>query len=124
MRPGDFEHYDAHISFRRQAELSSPISPVYLFIGVLAEYLFEFTCFPPQDKKDGSGKKVTYWGSPHIKVNWTNMRDPAEFTLEVLDDEGRMFLFQKWRSKCPRIGGHVQEGHWRQYGIGSWGLRR
>ncbi|KFY81238.1 hypothetical protein V500_11618 [Pseudogymnoascus sp. VKM F-4518 (FW-2643)] len=88
MRLGDFEHYDAHISFRRQAELSSPISPVYLFVGVFAEYLFEFTCFPPRDNEDGSGKEITYWDSPHMKIDWTSMPDAAEFTLEVLDDEG------------------------------------
>ncbi|PVH73229.1 hypothetical protein DL98DRAFT_552785 [Cadophora sp. DSE1049] len=85
---GDFEHYDAHISFKRQADLGSPINPIYIFTGTFAEYLFSFTCFPLVDKEDGSGKKIMYWESPYTKLDWTSVRDAAGFTLEILDDEG------------------------------------
>ncbi|KAJ9132987.1 hypothetical protein NKR23_g11027 [Pleurostoma richardsiae] len=85
---GAFEHYDAHISFKRQAEISSPIRPVYLFTGTFAEYLLSFTCFHVVGKTDDSGKKIEYWEDPSAPVPWTSMRDAAEFTLEVLNDEG------------------------------------
>ncbi|KAL2827162.1 hypothetical protein BDW59DRAFT_160447 [Aspergillus cavernicola] len=84
---GDWEHYDAHISFKRLADMTSQINPVYLFIGTFAEYLYEFTCFPLQDKEDNSGKELTYWENPDMELDWTSMRDGSEFTLEILNKE-------------------------------------
>jgi len=84
---GDLEHYDPHIAFKRQAELTSPISPVYFFTGIFAEYVFSQLSFPVEDNQDGFGKKITYWGSPDTMIDWTSMHDAAEFTFEVLGME-------------------------------------
>jgi hypothetical protein len=44
MSLGMQESYDPIISFRRHADLSSSIRPIYIFSGVLAEVLFSVPC--------------------------------------------------------------------------------
>ncbi|KAL2675739.1 hypothetical protein Neosp_011930 [[Neocosmospora] mangrovei] len=55
---GKHEAYDAYVSFRHHVEMTSPIKPIYMFIGIFAETMFSM------------------FGHGHS--------DTAEFTAEVI----------------------------------------
>lgn len=88
LRYGELAHYDPCIAFKRHAEMTSSIKPIYFFTGSFAEYTYSPLIFPVGDKEDGSGKTIEFWGSPDDKYDWTSMRDAAEFAFETLDREG------------------------------------
>lgn len=93
MKLGEHESYDPYLGFHRQVELSSTIKPVYIFTGVLAEVLL---CVPghgdfsPVNNGvfDPEKKEMHVWGPKDRLWHWTTERDAAEFTAEILQQDG------------------------------------
>ncbi|EXM24705.1 hypothetical protein FOTG_08199 [Fusarium oxysporum f. sp. vasinfectum 25433] len=81
MNLGVHERYDAYIAFRNQVELSSDITPNYLFTRVLAGVLFSLPGhgdFSPANNGawDPKRKAMEIWGTE---------RDTEEFTVAVIE---------------------------------------
>ncbi|KAB2571129.1 hypothetical protein BFW01_g7409 [Lasiodiplodia theobromae] len=86
---GHHESYDPYLSFRRQAELSSDIKPIYIFNGVFAETLFSIPDhghfgFNDSNIWDSDHGRIKIWGTGHQPFYWTTERDAAEFTAEIV----------------------------------------
>lgn len=86
---GEHEAYDPYVAFRHHAEMSSPIKPIYMAIGIFAETLFSMVghghvgpdmplVWRPETKT------VTIWGPGHTTWYWTTEMDAAEFTAEIV----------------------------------------
>ncbi|OTA67157.1 NAD(P)-binding protein [Hypoxylon sp. EC38] len=83
------EAYDAYVAFRHHAEMSSPIKPIYVYIGIFAETLFSVYGHGHVGPDmplvwNPSTKTVNVWGSGHTTWFWTTERDAAEFTAEIV----------------------------------------
>ncbi|VUC32992.1 unnamed protein product [Clonostachys rosea] len=92
MTLGQQESYDPYISFRRHVETSSPIKPVYIFCGVLAEVLFSLPGhgdFSPKNHGvwDPATKTMEIWGTGEEQWQWTTERDAAEFAAQIMQRE-------------------------------------
>ena len=90
MKLGVHESYDPYISFRNQAEYTSDLMPVYLFVGVLAETLFSLAGhgdFSPANNGvwDPNRKLMEIWGTGDEIYHWTTERDVAEFTAAIIE---------------------------------------
>ncbi|KAK3362190.1 hypothetical protein B0T24DRAFT_690945 [Lasiosphaeria ovina] len=87
---GEFEHYDAYLSFRRQVDLSSGVKPVYVFTGILGEFAVSEMvgiAHIGKNKGGGDGKEITtlrYWGDGTAKWDFTYLSDAARFSIELL----------------------------------------
>ncbi|KAK1461938.1 hypothetical protein CCUS01_01528 [Colletotrichum cuscutae] len=86
---GMHESYDPFIAFRRIAEISSPIRPIYVFTGVLAEVFWVFPDHPYGAVElngywDGRDKSMSFWGDGNKPFPWTTERDAAEFTAAIV----------------------------------------
>ncbi|KAL0944677.1 nad dependent epimerase [Colletotrichum truncatum] len=81
---GEYEHYDAHIAFERQAAITSPIRPVYIFTGYFADILF--TPYGPGGfDTTGETPTMCYWGNGNKQLHsWTTQDDAAVWTIEIL----------------------------------------
>jgi nucleoside-diphosphate-sugar epimerase len=93
MSLGMQESYDPIISFRRHADLSSSIRPIYIFSGVLAEVLFSVPGhgdFSPKNHGvwDPESNTMEIFGTGEEPWHWTTEKDAAEFAAEIiqLDD--------------------------------------
>ena len=85
LKLGQHETYDPPKCFCRQAELSSPIKPVYIFTGVLAEVLFS-TLFTTKYNGiwDPDNHQFVTYGTGNEVWHVTTYADAAEYTIEVL----------------------------------------
>ncbi|KAK1658428.1 hypothetical protein BDP55DRAFT_708191 [Colletotrichum godetiae] len=77
------------IAFRRIAELSSPINPIYIFTGVLAEVFWVYPDHSPGDVElngywDGRDKSASFWGNGDKPMPWSTERDAADFTAAII----------------------------------------
>lgn len=86
---GKHEAYDAFVSFRHHAEMTSPIKPTYVYIGIFAETLFSMSGHGHVGPDmplvwDSDTKTVNIWGSGHTTWFWTTEKDAAEFTAEIV----------------------------------------
>ncbi|EEU33772.1 uncharacterized protein NECHADRAFT_89148 [Fusarium vanettenii 77-13-4] len=81
---GDFEHYDAYIAFRRQAELTSPIRPVYVFTGLVGEFVLNDLMGVAHIEDDADGKTLKYWGDGNAKWDFTYFEDAARFSIDLI----------------------------------------
>ncbi|KAK1705166.1 NAD(P)-binding protein [Colletotrichum acutatum] len=86
---GIHESYDSFIAFRRIAEISSPIKPIYIFTGVLAEVFWVFPDHPFGAVElngywDGRDQYMSFWGDGNKPMPWTTERDAAEFTAAII----------------------------------------
>ncbi|KAF4945287.1 hypothetical protein FSARC_14460 [Fusarium sarcochroum] len=75
LQRGDFPVYDSLMSFNDQAELTSPVKPVFIVNGTFAEWLF-----PAQ----GPVKRTYYGNADQFPASWTTMDDAAAYTIEIL----------------------------------------
>lgn len=96
LRLGQQESYDPFICFRRHAELSSSIKPVYMFTGVLGEVLFStFFTTAYNGIWDRENKQIVTYGTGSEIWQVTTYADAAEYTVEVLQlpniEEGGFF---------------------------------
>lgn len=85
----EHESYDPFVAFQRIAELSSPIKPIYVLTGVLAEVLFSLdgrADFSPKSGGvfDPKEKCFEYYGTGHEKYQWTTEEDAAKFSIEII----------------------------------------
>ncbi|KAK3203406.1 hypothetical protein GRF29_112g1233190 [Pseudopithomyces chartarum] len=91
----EHESYDPFVAFRRIAELSSPIKPIYVLTGVLAEVMFGVkgrADFSPKSGGvyDPEKKRFEYYGTGDEKYQWTTEEDAAKFSIEIImSEEGR-----------------------------------
>ena len=83
-RFGDWEHYDAYMSFRRQVELSSGLKPVYVFIGIVGEFATSQVVGIAHIREDNGEKVMAYWGDGAAKWDFTYFEDAARFSIELL----------------------------------------
>ncbi|KAJ3536455.1 hypothetical protein NM208_g6703 [Fusarium decemcellulare] len=86
---GKHEAYDAYVSFRHQVEKTSPIKPIYMFIGIFAETMFSMFGHGHVGPDmpliwDAETKTMNIWGTGHTTWFWTTETDTAEFTAEVI----------------------------------------
>lgn len=86
---GKHEAYDAFVSFRHHAEMTSPIKPLYIYIGIFAETLFSMVGHGHVGPNmplvwEPDTKTVNIWGSGHTTWFWTSEKDAAEFTAEIV----------------------------------------
>ncbi|RSL43059.1 hypothetical protein CEP54_015241 [Fusarium duplospermum] len=83
------EAYDACVSFRHHVEMTSPIKPIYMFIGIFAETMFSMFGHGHVGPNmpliwDAETKTMNIWGTGHTTWFWTTETDTAEFTAEVI----------------------------------------
>ncbi|KIW20064.1 hypothetical protein PV08_00639 [Exophiala spinifera] len=89
---GDWEHYDAYISFRRHVELTSTLKPVYTFTGIIGEYAVSKIVGiahvedDADTDTDGNGgrKTVAYYGDGTAKWDFTYLDDAARFSIDLI----------------------------------------
>ena len=86
---GDWEHYDAYLSFRRHVELTSAIKPVYVFTGIVGEFAVSpvVGIAHLQENADGKEQKtktMAYWGDGDAKWDFTYMEDAARFSIDLI----------------------------------------
>lgn len=84
---------DNYLSFARQAELSSPIKPIYLFTGVLTEVFFSLPGhgdFSPGNNGiwDPKERKIVCWGTGAETWNFTTERDAASYSMDLISRDG------------------------------------
>lgn len=84
LRFGDFEHYDAYLSFRRQAYLSSSIKPIYTFTGILGELALSETPGIRYFTSDRGVKTLNHWGDGNAKFDFTYLGDAARFSIDLI----------------------------------------
>lgn len=86
---GKHEAYDAYVSFRHHVEMTSPIRPIYMYIGIFAETMFSMFGHGHVGPDmplvwDSDTKTINIWGTGHTTWFWTTETDAAEFTAEVI----------------------------------------
>ncbi|PCD26088.1 hypothetical protein BFJ63_vAg15094 [Fusarium oxysporum f. sp. narcissi] len=86
---GKHEAYDAYISFKHQAEMTSTIKPIYIYIGIFAETLFSTYGHghvgPDMPLTwNQQAKSLDIWGTGHTIWYWTTEQDAADFTAEII----------------------------------------
>lgn len=77
IKRGDFPIYDPIMSFADQADLTSPIKPVFIINGTFAEWMF-------QVPSENTFKRTYYGNADKMKTSWTTMDDAAAYTIEIL----------------------------------------
>lgn len=101
----EHESYDPFVAFARIAELTSPIKPIYMFSGVLAEVLFSLEGRADFSPKSGGvfdpvEKCFEYYGTGDEKYQWTTEEDAARFSVELIMSEeaksGNGGYFSAW----------------------------
>ncbi|KAF1968810.1 NAD(P)-binding protein [Bimuria novae-zelandiae CBS 107.79] len=101
----EHEAYDPFVMFWRTAELTSPIKPIYMFSGVIAEVFFSVegrADFSPRNGGvfDQEEKCLEYYGTGHEKYQWTTEEDAAKLSIEVIMSEeaksGNGGFFSAW----------------------------
>ncbi|KAM0562176.1 hypothetical protein ACHAPJ_002621 [Fusarium lateritium] len=75
LQRGDFPVYDPLMSFSDQAELTSPVKPVFIVNGTFAEWLIP---------AEGPIKRTYYGNADKSPASWTTMDDAAAYTIEIL----------------------------------------
>jgi uncharacterized protein YbjT (DUF2867 family) len=109
LNMGDHETYDAYMSFKRLAELSSGLKPIYGFCGSILEYMF-INC-----KKDGrrsaihpETKTIAYCGTGEDQMSLISADDLAKYTLAAISDpeiiERGVYYVESFRYTVPEIG--------------------
>ncbi|KIW42065.1 uncharacterized protein PV06_05650 [Exophiala oligosperma] len=99
---GDWEHYDAYISFRRHVELTSTLQPVYTFTGIIGEFaaskVVGIAHVEEEHENDGKTAVMSYYGDGTAKWDFTYLDDAARFSIDlvttnpsVLAGQGGMF---------------------------------
>ena len=88
----EHESYDPYVAFQRIAELTSPIKPIYVLTGVLAEVMFSVegrADFSPRSGGvfDPQEKCFEYYGTGEEKYQWTTEEDAAKFSIEIIMSE-------------------------------------
>lgn len=105
---GDHETYDAYISFKRLAELSSDLKPIYGFCGAILEYMF-INC-----KKDGrrpaidaEAQTVSYCGDGEDRMSLISLEDLAKYTIAAIADveiiERGIYYVESFRYTVPEL---------------------
>ncbi|EEU48313.1 uncharacterized protein NECHADRAFT_75757 [Fusarium vanettenii 77-13-4] len=74
---------------QHHVEMTSPIKPIYMFIGIFAETMFSMFGHGHVGPNmpliwDAETKTMNIWGTGHTTWFWTTETDTAEFTAEVI----------------------------------------
>ncbi|KAK3367992.1 hypothetical protein B0H63DRAFT_536193 [Podospora didyma] len=83
---GEFEHYNAYLSFRRNVQLTSGIKPVYVFTGIFGQYaaLALGNGIAHTGNEPDGGKTLAFWGDGDAKWDLTYLRDAARFSIQLI----------------------------------------
>ncbi|KAF2724195.1 NAD(P)-binding protein [Polychaeton citri CBS 116435] len=94
MPLGTIESYDAMISFARQALLTSPIKPLYVFCGVLAMTLFGVPGAGSLEgdaslwtRKEGGNRMINVVGAGTTQTPFSTEDDVADFSIALITSE-------------------------------------
>ncbi|KAI6772938.1 hypothetical protein HG530_003896 [Fusarium avenaceum] len=87
LNMGDHETYDAYLSFKRLAELSSALKPIYGFVGAILEYSF-IDC--KRDSRPAlintATQSLVYFGTGNEQLSFISVNDLSKFTLAAISD--------------------------------------
>ncbi|EWG53576.1 hypothetical protein FVEG_11976 [Fusarium verticillioides 7600] len=85
---GDHETYDAYIAFKRLAELSSSLKPIYGFTGAILDYsLIHIKNAGRPSLVNAEARTVIYFGTGEEKMSFTTLDDLAKYTLLAINDQ-------------------------------------
>ncbi|KAG5768080.1 hypothetical protein H9Q69_013571 [Fusarium xylarioides] len=85
---GDHETYDAYIAFKRLAELSSSLKPIYGFTGAILDYsLIHIKNAGRPSLVNAETRSVVYFGTGEEKMSFTTLDDLAKYTLLAINDQ-------------------------------------
>ncbi|KAI1063817.1 hypothetical protein LB506_005429 [Fusarium annulatum] len=86
---GDHETYDAYIAFKRLAELSCSLKPIYGFTGAILDYsLIHIKDAGRPSLVNAETRSVIYFGTGEEKMSFTTLDDLAKYTLLSINDQG------------------------------------
>ncbi|CAJ0553243.1 Ff.00g117550.m01.CDS01 [Fusarium sp. VM40] len=84
---GDHETYDAYLSFKRLAELSSALKPIYELVGAILKYGFN-NC--KRDSRSAliniASQSLVYFGTGNEQLSFISVNDLSKFTLAAISD--------------------------------------
>ncbi|KAF5626120.1 isoflavone reductase like [Fusarium sp. NRRL 52700] len=85
---GDHETYDAYIAFKRLAELSSSLKPMYGFTGAILDYsLIHIKNAGRPSLINADARSVAYFGTGEETMSFTTLDDLAKYTLLAINDQ-------------------------------------
>ncbi|KAF5712790.1 isoflavone reductase like [Fusarium mundagurra] len=85
---GDHETYDAYIAFKRLAELSSSLKPIYGFTGAILDYsLIHIKNAGRPSLVNAEARSVVYFGTGEERMSFTTLDDLAKYTLLTINDQ-------------------------------------
>ncbi len=86
LQLGDFEVYDALISFHRHVQLTcSSLKPIYVYTGVFGEFAINTPYGIGSISKDEHGPPVlSHWADGDHKHDFTFMEDAASFSIDLI----------------------------------------
>jgi hypothetical protein len=91
---GALETYDPYISFMYQARLSSPIKPLYVFVGALAQTFFAVPGAGKLEgdkamwqRLEGGGRKINVVGTGEEKLDVTTEENAAQFSVALVTSD-------------------------------------
>jgi hypothetical protein len=109
---GEFPGYDPYIIFKRAAEMTSSIKPLYTQIGAFAETFFFTSGYEvladrdtaPWDVKTKAFKVI---GTGDEMFEWTTLGDAAEFTVELVvsdkAEDGGVYYFRSGKDSFSTL---------------------
>lgn len=102
LKLGDHENYDAFIMFKRIAQLTSGIKPLYGFTGGILEYIF----FHSERRKivDREARTMTYIGDGDEQYIYIAVDDLAAYTVAAIESphaaSGGCYYVESFRSNA------------------------
>ncbi|KAF4335505.1 isoflavone reductase like [Fusarium beomiforme] len=85
---GDHETYDAYIAFKRLAELSCSLKPIYGFTGAILDYMLVHIKDAGRPSMiNAETRSVAYFGTGEEKMSFTTLDDLAKYTLIAIQDQ-------------------------------------
>ncbi|KAF9774163.1 hypothetical protein IL306_007839 [Fusarium sp. DS 682] len=85
---GDHETYDAYIAFKRLAELSCNLKPIYGFTGAILDYMLVHIKEAGRPSMiNAETRSVAYFGTGEEIMSFTTLDDLAKYTLLAIKDQ-------------------------------------
>ncbi|KAM0437892.1 hypothetical protein ACHAPT_002257 [Fusarium lateritium] len=127
LEMGEHESYDAYIAFKRLAELSCGLKPIYGFTGVIIDYaLINIKAADRPSMINTETGTLSYFGTGSEKFPFITVDDLAKYTLVAITDTdiiNRGFYYvESFRYTLPefaQVYGNVRNFEVKQQRLGS-----
>lgn len=110
---GYHENYDAYIAFKRTAELTSTIKPLYGFTGGIMEWSWYYS--DRGNPIDAKSRTVSYFGDGTDQSIWITVDDLAAYTLKAITapgaSNGGLYYVESFRCSWLELGKTYGETH-------------